>query len=107
MHETEVESSTISDFVVHIVQTPREQHVDAALDLGVLLSDAKLGEGRDGGGAHNGVLENDTVVDVANVLCRLGRLGTFETEQVQDADGQLGELAVLDEFAEVGQRILL
>jgi hypothetical protein len=65
--------------------------------------DAKLGEARDGGGAYDGVLEDDAVVDVANVLGRLGGFGPLDAEQVEDADGELGELAIFDELAELRQ----
>ncbi|KAH6607257.1 hypothetical protein Trco_003570 [Trichoderma cornu-damae] len=99
-HQLQVQGGSISDLVIDVVQAAGKQNLDAALDVRILLADAKLGKGRDGGSADNGVLEHDAVVDVANVLCGLGRLGPFEADEVQDADGQLGEFAVFDELAE-------
>jgi hypothetical protein len=37
----------------------------------------------------------------------VGGLGALSTEQVQNSDRELGELAVLDELAEVGKRVFL
>lgn len=79
MHEPEVESGTVPDFVIDIVQTPCQQNVDAPLDLGILLADTKLSQRRHGSGTHNGVLQDDSVVDVPNILGRLRGLGTFDT----------------------------
>lgn len=107
MHEPQVEGSAVPDFIVHIIQASRQQNLDTALDLGVLLPDTKLGQCRDGCGPDNGVLQDDAVVDVANVLGGLGSLGAFQTKQVENAHGKLRKLAVLDKFAEMGERILL
>lgn len=85
------------------LDAPRKENLDAPLDRAVGDVDAELCEARHGRGAHNGVLENDAVVDVADVLARLRGLGTLDAEEVQDADRELGELAVFDELAELRQ----
>lgn len=106
-HELQVQSSAVAHLVVHIVQASREEHLDASLDIGVLLAHTKLGQGSNGGGSNNCVLENHTIVDVADVLSRLSSFGTLQPDKMEDAYGQLGELAVLDELAEVGECLLL
>ena len=68
--------------------------------------DAKLGQGRDGGRAHDGVLQDDAVVDVADAARRVDGVGPVLAEHVQDAHGELGELAVLDELAQARDRML-
>lgn len=83
--------------------SPRKEDLNALLDAQIGDVDAELGERRNGSGANDGVLEDDAVVDVADVLARLRRLGTFDTEEVEDADGELGEFAVLDELAKLGE----
>lgn len=83
--------------------SPGQEDLDAPLDGIVGDVDTELGQAGDGGGADDGVLENDTVVDVPDVLVRLRRLRTFNTEQVQDADRKLGKLAVLDELAKLSE----
>lgn len=82
---------------------PSEEDLNAPLDGVVGDVDTELGQARDGGGANDRVLENDPVVNVSDVLVRLRRLRTFDTEQVQDADRKLGKLAVLDELAELSE----
>jgi hypothetical protein len=99
LHQSQVQGSTISDLVIDIIQTSREQNLHTPLDLWVLLSNAELGKRRDGCGAHNGVLQHHSVVDVTNILGRLGCLRSLETKEVEDSDGKLGELAVLNELA--------
>ena len=53
------------------------------------------------------VLQDDTVVDEADVFAGLGGLGALLAEQVEDARRQDGVLAVLDELAQVRQPDLL
>lgn len=86
LHQAQVQSGTVSDFVVNVVQAAREQDLDAALDFGVLLANAEFGQGRHGGSADDGVLQHDAIVDVPHVLGRLGRLGALEAKQVENAD---------------------
>mmetsp|Transcript_8511 Transcript_8511/g.18533 ORF Transcript_8511/g.18533 Transcript_8511/m.18533 type:complete len:262 (+) Transcript_8511:1173-1958(+) len=67
----------------------------------------KLGQGRDRSGTHRGVLENDAVVDEANVLGGTRRLGSLCTEKMKDLSGEQGELAVLYELAEMDETSVL
>lgn len=68
LHQAQVQGSAVADLVIDVVQTAGEQNSDAALDLGVFLSDAKLGERGDRSGADEGVFKHDAVVDVADKL---------------------------------------
>jgi hypothetical protein len=106
-HKPQVESSAISNFVVHIVQAPGQQYLHTTLDFGILLPNAKLGQRVDRSSTDDRVLQHHAVVDVPDVLRRLRRLRTFETEEIQDSNGELGELAVLDELAQVREGVLL
>lgn len=53
------------------------------------------------------MLQHHAVVDEADVLGGVAGLGPLLAQQVQNASGQHGELAVLDELAQVGQPRLL
>jgi hypothetical protein len=106
-HQLEVQGSTIAHLIINIIQTSCEKDLDAALHIGILLSYTKLRKRCDGGGTNNCVLEDHTVVDVANILGGLDSLGTLETNQVQNANSKLSELAILDKFAQMGKRLLL
>ena len=78
-----------------------------ALDLRILLANTKLGQSGHSSGAHNRVLEHNTVVDVADVLRGLRGSGTFHTKQVEHTNGELSKLAVLNELTKMGERLLL
>ena len=80
--------------------------MDTALDLGILLSNTKFGQGSDSSCSDDCVFQNDTVVDVSDVFRRLGSFGALHAQQVQNADSKLGELAVFDELAEVCKSLL-
>lgn len=82
IHQSEVESSTVPDFIVRVIQTPGEQNSNTPLDFRVLLADAKLGQRRNGSRPDKSVFQNDSVVDVTDVLRRLRGLGAFHTKQV-------------------------
>lgn len=102
-HQPEVERGTITHLIISIIQAASEENRDTRLDFGVLLSHAELGQGRDSGSPNNGVLQDHSVIDVADVLGGMRGLRAFHTEKVQDSDGQLRELAVLDELTEMGK----
>src|SRR5687767_7124813 len=106
-HELEVEGSTIADLIIDVIQTPREKDLDTALHIRVLLADTEFGKRCDRGGTNDSILQNDAVVNIANILGWLGCLGTLETDQVQDTNSQLGKLAVLNELAQVGKCFFL
>lgn len=106
VHEPQVERSTVTNLIVDIVQASCEQDIHAALDLGIFLADTKFGESSDGGGSDDGIFKDDSVVDVADILGRLRRLGSFETKEVKNAHSKLGEFAILDELAKVGKSLL-
>ena len=57
--------------------------------------------------SDGGVLQDDAVVDEADVFAGLGGFGALLAEQVEDARRQDGVLAVLDELAQVRQPDLL
>jgi hypothetical protein len=65
--------------------------------------DTELGETRYCRSSNDGVLEDDSVVDVPNVLRRLKSFGSFDSEKVENADRELRKLAVFDELAELGE----
>lgn len=52
------------------------------------------------------MLQDNPVVDEANVFGGVVGFGPFLPQEVEDPSGQHGELAVLDEFAEMGQACL-
>lgn len=107
LHQPQVQRRAISDLVIRVVQTPGQQHINASLDLRVLLSHAELCQRRHCGSPHDRVLQHNPVVDVTYVLGRLRCLRAFHAEEVEDTHGQLGELAVFDELAEMRQSLFL
>lgn len=107
IHELQVKGSTITDLVINIIQASGEEDADTALNLRVLLANTKLGEGSDSSSSHDGVFKNHSVVNISDILGRLSGLGTLKTDKVKNSDSQLSELAILNELAEVGKRILL
>lgn len=56
MHQPEVEGRAVTNLVIHVVQASSQQHVNTALDLGVLLSNAEFGQGRDRRCSYYGIL---------------------------------------------------
>ena len=98
LHKSQIQCRTVAHFIVGIVQASSQQYVHAALNLRILLSNTELGQCGDGGCAHNRILEHNTIVDVANVLCGLRSPGTLHTQQVEHTNGELRELAVLNEL---------
>jgi hypothetical protein len=102
-HQAQVERCTIPHLVIGVIKTTGEQNLNTRFDFGVLLANTKLGQRGDGSGTYNGVLQNDTVVDVADILGGVSGLGALSTKQVQNSDRELGEFAVLDELAEMGE----
>ena len=68
MHEPQVKSSTISNFIVGIVKASSEEHINTSLDFRVLLTDAELRQCSDGGGSNNRIFENYSVIDIADVF---------------------------------------
>mmetsp|Transcript_19502 Transcript_19502/g.55769 ORF Transcript_19502/g.55769 Transcript_19502/m.55769 type:complete len:338 (+) Transcript_19502:1117-2130(+) len=95
----EAQNGAVAHLVVHIVQGALEENNDAVgqgLDLG-----AKLAQSRHGSGAHVSVLQDDPVVDEADVLGRVAGGRAELAEHVEDLGRERGELAVLDELAEV------
>lgn len=102
-HQTQIQRSTIAHLVIGVIETAGKENLYTRLDFGVFLANAKFGQSSDSGGTHNGVLQNDTVVDVADVLGRVVGLGALDTEQMQDPDRQLRELTVLNELTKMSQ----
>jgi hypothetical protein len=82
---------------------PSQQHIHTLHHRLVVHTYTELGETAHGRGTDDGVLEHDSVVDVPDELGRVSRLGPLETKKVENADRELGELAVLDELAQVGK----
>mmetsp|Transcript_4894 Transcript_4894/g.17633 ORF Transcript_4894/g.17633 Transcript_4894/m.17633 type:complete len:665 (+) Transcript_4894:501-2495(+) len=103
--QLEVHRRAVPDLIVVVPQGPPEQHPDARGEGGD--PHAEVGERGHRRCAHRRVLQDDPVVHVPNVLCRVGGLGALLAQQVQDLGGQVGELAVLDELAKVRERRLL
>jgi len=102
-HQSQVERSTVSHLVIGVIKTTGEENMDARFNFGVLLANTKLGQGSYSSSAYDGVLQNDAVVDVTNILGGVGSLGAFGTKQVEDSDRKLGEFTVLNELAQVGK----
>ena len=82
---------------------PAKQDVHTLRNSGIADTDTELGETRYGGSTNDRVLEHDTVVDVSDELGRLFRFRSFQSKQMKDAYGKLGELAILDELAQMGK----
>lgn len=106
VHQSQIQRGSVSYLVVDIVETSGKEDLDASLHVRVLLANAELGEGRYGGSSNNGILQDDAVIDVSDVLCRLRGLGALQSKEMENAHGKLGELAVLNELTQVGQGIL-
>ena len=89
------------------VDEPVNENIDAAPELVIAGVDSELGQGGNSCSANSGVLEDDAVVDETNELGRLWGFRTLHAEEMENADREFGELAILDKFAQVGQRDFL
>lgn len=85
----------------HFVNLPSQKNTDALLDRLVVHIGTKFAKSVDSSGTNNGVFQNDSVVNVTNVLCRRSRLGTFNTEHMQNAYGKLGKFTIFDKLTEM------
>lgn len=79
--------------VIIVMQGTLEQDLHTGAQL--LHKGTKLGQAADGCCPDSGVLKNDTVVDVADVLGGLLGAGALQAQQVQHLRGQVGELTIL------------
>ena len=79
--------------VVVVKKRPLEEHHHALLQGGDAGGEASQGGHRRG--AHGGVLQDDAVVNVADVLGGLLGLWALRAQHVQDLGAQVRELAVL------------
>ena len=102
MRQDRVEvSGAVAHLVVRVHLAALQQDEDVGQQVGA--GGAKVGQRRDGGGAHGRILQDDAVVDEANVFGGLLGARTLLAEQVQNAHGQARVLAVFDELAQVRQ----
>ena len=81
--------------IIIIVQSPLEQDLHTRPQL--MDQGAKLGQAADCCRPDCGVLQDDTVVDVADVLGGFLGAGALHAQQVQHLRGQICELTVLQE----------
>ena len=79
--------------VIIVMQSALEQDLDARPQL--LHKRSKLGQAADGSRPDSGILQDDTIVDVADVLGRLLGARPLQAQQVQHLRGQVCELAIL------------
>lgn len=86
LHQAQVESRAITHLVISVVQASGEKYVNTALDFRILLTNAKLRQRRHGSSTHDRILQDNTVVDVTDVLGRLSGPRTFNTEQVENTN---------------------
>jgi hypothetical protein len=86
-HEPQVQCSTIADFIIHVIEASGEEDSNAAFDLRVLLTNAKLRQRRDCCSSNDGILKDDTIVDVSDVLGRLRGLRPFQAQEVKNSYG--------------------
>ena len=101
LHQSQIESSTITHFIINVIKTPGKQNRNTRLDFGIFLADSKLGQCSHGSSANNGILQDHSVVNIANVLCRMTSLWTLDAEKMQYSDREFGEFAVFDKLTEV------
>ena len=87
--------------VIAVHHTPAQQDQDVGQKI--VAERAEPGHGRDGGRPDRGVLQQDPVVDEPDVAGRVGGARPLLPQQVEDAHGEAGVLAVLDKLAQVGQ----
>ena len=90
---------TIPYFIINIFKAATQEYTDSRGQ--VLVVRAKFSETVNRCGSHDGIFQNDPVVNKTDVLVRLRHTRTLGTEQVKDAHIQLCELAVLDKFTQV------
>lgn len=102
-HQSQVKGGAVPDLIISIVKAPREQDIDTALELWILLANAKFSQGCNGGGTDDGILENNSIVDVADIFRGMGRFRTLDTEKMQNPDCKFRELAILNKLAKVGE----
>ena len=82
-----------SHLIVIVMQSTLEQDLNTRPQL--LHKGSKLGQAADGCCPDSGILQDDAVVDVADVLGRLLGARPLHTQQVQHLRGQVCELAIL------------
>lgn len=98
---SQIHRCSIANFVVDIVETSRKEYANAALDAFIGYIDAELSQAADCCSADDGVLEDDAIVNVSDVLRWLSCFWALDAEQMQNADRELRELTVLDELAQL------
>ena len=86
---------------------PIEQHAYTLPEHAICRVHAKLGHTGDGSSADSRIFQNNAVINKADVFGRLRRLWTLHPQQVEDPNGELRKLAVLDEFAQVRECLFL
>ena len=99
----EIHCRPIPDLVIHILKTSPQKHMHTLHDLRVVDADPEFGERRDGSSPNDSVFQNDSIVNVSNVFGWVGGFWSFQTEEVQDPNGEFGELAVFNELAQVSK----
>mmetsp|Transcript_26912 Transcript_26912/g.83262 ORF Transcript_26912/g.83262 Transcript_26912/m.83262 type:complete len:893 (-) Transcript_26912:18-2696(-) len=99
-----IERRAVAHVVVRVVGGAREQRADARAQRGV--GSAELGERRDADDADGGLVEHDAVVDVAQVLVRVGRVRALLADHRKNAVDDGVVLAVLDVLTQAEQREL-
>lgn len=107
LHQAQVQCRAITHLVISVIQASGEKNVNTTLDLGILLANAELRQRCHCRGTHDRILQDNAVVDIADVLGRLSGSRTLNTEQVENTHCKLSELAVFDELAEVCESLLL
>ena len=100
-HESQIESSTITNLVINVIKTPREEDWDTGFDFRIFLANTKLGKSRHSRSSDNGILQDNSVVDITNIFGRMRSLWSLNTKEMQYSNRKLGELAIFDKLAEV------
>jgi len=68
LHQSQIERGSVADFIISVIKASRKQNGDTALDLWILLTNTELGQCGHSSSADKRILQDHSVVDVANVL---------------------------------------
>jgi hypothetical protein len=98
----EVKGGSVPNFIIDIFKAAIEKDPNAGTKG--LDCNGEAGECGDGRGSNRGMLQNDSIVNEANVLGRVLRDGwTVSSKEMQNAHCEFIVLAVFNELAQLGE----
>ena len=86
---------------------PIKKHCDALLERRFCWVDTKFGQTGHRCSSNSRIFQHNTIVDEADIFCWLWRFWTFNSQQMEYADGQFCEFAIFNKFAKMREGLLL